>query len=69
MKKIRVIVKKKFTDRYTGRYTGISHKPGDKLTVSEVRFREILRSGDYVAKETPAPTKIEAPEKVTNEKK
>lgn len=63
MKKIRVVVKKKFTDRYTG----IIHKPGDKLTVSEVRFREILRSGDYVEKETAAPTKNEAPEKVTNE--
>ena len=63
MKKIKVVVKKKFTDRYTG----IVHKPGDKLTVSEVRFREILRSGDYVAKETAAPTKNEAPEKVTNE--
>ena len=63
MKKIKVIVKKKFTDRYTG----ISHKPGEKLTVSEVRFREMKRSGDYVAKETAAPAKTEAPEKVTNE--
>lgn len=58
MKKIKVVVKKKFIDRYTG----ISHKPGDKLTVSEVRFREILRSGDYVAKET-APAKTETPER------
>ena len=65
MKKIKVVVKKKFTDRYTG----ISHKPGEKLTVSEVRFREMMRSGDYVAKETAAPTKIETPEKVTNEEK
>ena len=63
MKKIKVVVKKKFTDRYTG----IVHKLGDKLTVSEVRFREMLRSGDYVAKETAAPTKNETPEKVTNE--
>ena len=65
MKKIKVVVKKKFTDRYTG----IVHKPGDKLTVSEVRYREILRSGDYVAKETAAqtPAKNEAPEKVINE--
>lgn len=67
MKKIKVVVKKKFTDRYTG----IVHKPGNKLTVSEVRFREMMRSGDYVAKETAAPTpaKNEAPEKVTNETK
>ena len=62
MKKIKVIVKKKFLDRYTG----ITHKPGDKLTVSEVRYREILRSGDYVTKET-APVKNDAPDKVTNE--
>lgn len=63
MKKIKVVVKKKFLDRHTG----IFRKPGDKLTVSEVRFREILRSGDYVAKETAAPTKNDAPDKVANE--
>ena len=63
MKTVKVVVKKKFTDRYTG----IIHTPGDKLTVSEVRFREILRSGDYVAEETATPGKNEAPEKVTNE--
>ena len=63
MKEIKVVVKKKFLDKYTG----ISHKPGDKLTVSEVRYREILRSGDYVAKETAAPAKNDAPEKVSNE--
>ena len=63
MKKIKVVVKKKFLDRPTG----IIRKPGEKMTVSEVRFREILRSGDYVAKETAAPTKNDAPEKETNE--
>ena len=63
MKEIKVVVKKKFLDKYTG----ISHKPGDKLTVSEVRFREILRSGDYVAQETAVPGKNDTPEKVTNE--
>lgn len=65
MKKIKVIVKKKFLDRYTG----ISHKPGDKLTVDENRYREIQRAGDYVTKETVAAPKNEAaaPEKATNE--
>lgn len=63
MKKIKVIVKKKFTDRYTG----IIHKPGDKLTITENRYREILRVGEYVVKESAAPAKNEAPEKVTNE--
>ena len=50
MKKISVAVKKKFRDRYTGK----THKPGEKLTISDVRFREIKRSGDYVEIETAA---------------
>ena len=50
MKKINVIVKKKFLDRYTG----IFRKPGEKMTISEDRFREILRSGEYVEKENTA---------------
>lgn len=37
-------VKKPFLDRYTGK----KHKTGDKMTVSDVRYREIKRSGDYV---------------------
>lgn len=44
MKQIKVIVKKKFRDRITG----VRHKVGDKLTVTDERFREIKRSGDYV---------------------
>ena len=44
MKKINVVVKKGFLDRYTG----ITHKPGDKLTITDERHREIKRSGDYV---------------------
>ena len=63
MKEIKVIVKRKFLDKYTG----ISHKPGDKLTVSEVRYREILRSGDYITEETGKPAKNDAPDKVSNE--
>lgn len=47
MKKFNVIVKKKFLDRHSGIY----RKPGEKLTISEDRFREILRSGEYVEKE------------------
>jgi transcription elongation factor len=44
MKQIKTVVKKKFRDRITG----VSHKVGDKLTVTDARFREIKRSGDYV---------------------
>ena len=44
MKKVCIVVKKDFVDKYTG----IKHKPGDKLTVTDARFREIKRSGDYV---------------------
>lgn len=47
MKKINVVVKKEFLDRYTG----IIHKPGDKLIITDERFREIKRSGDYVEAE------------------
>lgn len=52
MKTISVIVKKKFRDRLTGK----THKPGEKLTISDQRFREIKRSGDYVELETAAKT-------------
>lgn len=48
MKKINVVVKKKFLDRYAGIY----RNPGDKLNIDEKRFREIKRSGDYVEIET-----------------
>lgn len=44
MKKINVIVKKPFLDRYTGK----KHKEGETLTVSDARLREIKRSGAYV---------------------
>lgn len=53
MKQIKTVVKKKFRDRITG----VSHKVGDKLTVTDVRFREIKRSGDYVEIETSAKEK------------
>ena len=53
MKQVKVIVKKKFRDRITG----VSHKVGDKLTVTDERFREIKRSGDYVEVEASDKTK------------
>lgn len=43
MKNVVITVKKDFVDKYTGK----KHKPGDKLTVTDARFREIKRSGDY----------------------
>ena len=41
---LNVTVKKVFLDRYTGK----KHKPGEKMEVSDARYREIKRSGDYV---------------------
>ena len=54
MKTIKVVVKKEFLDRSTG----LIRKPGDTLTVTEKRLKEIKRSGDYVevAKATEAKT-------------
>lgn len=51
MKKIEVIVKKDFTDKYTGQ----KRKAGEKHVITDARFREIQRSGDYV--EVVKPTK------------
>lgn len=62
MKKINVVVKKAFTDRYTGK----RHKEGSKLTIDDKRFLEIRRSGDYVAVEKAA-EKVEKPEKAAIE--
>lgn len=44
MKQIKVVVKKEFLDRYTGK----THKPGENLKITDARFMEIKRSGDYV---------------------
>lgn len=55
MNEVKVVVKKEFTDRYTG----LKHKPGEKLKVTEARYREIKRSGDYVAVEKAAEVKKE----------
>jgi hypothetical protein len=58
MKKHNVIVKKPFRDRYTG----ITRKEGDRLTISDDRYLEIRRLGDYVEIEK-APAKADKPEK------
>ena len=52
-KMISVIVTKEFIDRYTG----VTHKPGDKLKITDARHREIKRSGDYVEVEKTAKEK------------
>ena len=44
MKMVHVTVKKAFTDRYTGQ----QRKEGQKLEITDARYREIKRSGDYV---------------------
>ena len=43
-KKLKVVVKKDFIDRHTG----LKRKRGDYFSVSEERYREIKRSGEYV---------------------
>ena len=44
MKKINVIVKKEFLDRYTG----IKRKEGERITLDEKRYLEIRRQGNFV---------------------
>lgn len=44
MKNLRVTVQKPFIDRRTG----LKRKPGETMTISEERYREIKRSGDFV---------------------
>ena len=53
MKKVNIVVKKEFVDRYAG----VKRKPGEKLTVTDARFREIKRSGDYAELDPAADTK------------
>lgn len=53
MKKFNVIVEKPFLDRRTG----LKRKKGDRLTITEDRYNEIRRSGDYVTIEK-APAKV-----------
>ncbi len=44
MKKVNVVVKKEFIDRYTGEKQTV----GKEMTITDARLREIRRSGDYV---------------------
>ena len=55
MKNVNVVVKKEFLDRYTGKM----NKVNDKLTIREDRYREILRSGNYVEAVKAEPKKSE----------
>ena len=50
-KMLKVTVKTEFIDRYTG----VTHKPGETLEVTDARYREIQRSGDYVEVEKAKP--------------
>ena len=45
--KVNVIVVNEFIDRYTG----ILRKPGEKMSISTARFREINRLREYVKTE------------------
>lgn len=62
MKTFKVIVKKSFRDKHSG----VFHRVGKELTLSENRFREIQRCGDYVEIKEAA-NAASKPEKTTNE--
>lgn len=63
MKTLNVIVKKRFLDKYNG----VFRKEGDKLTVTDERYREINRKDKFVEVETAKNEK--APEKAAEIKK
>lgn len=62
MKTFKVTVTKKFRDKYSG----VTHKPGDELNLTEDRIRETQRSGNYVEKKAAA-NAASKPEKATSE--
>lgn len=64
MKKICIVVKKDFFDKYTG----MKHKTGEKLTVTDARLREINRSGKYAEYDKAATEAMIAAEKKAAEK-
>ena len=64
MKKICIVVKKDFFDKYTGK----KHKAGEKLTVTDARLREINRSGKYAEYDKTATEAMIAAEKKAAEK-
>lgn len=55
MKNIKVTVTNNFRDKYSG----LLHKKGDILTVSEERYRELKRAGDYIKAEVKEVASIE----------
>lgn len=63
MKQIKVVVKKRFLDRYTG----VFHNPGEVLTISEKRYLEIKNTGNYI--EVEKKSKVEKVEKAPTETK
>ena len=70
MKKICIVVKKDFFDKYTG----LKHKAGAKLTVTDARLREINRfcnhaEYDKAATEAMIAAEKKAAEKATEPKK
>ena len=64
MKKICIVVKKDFFDKYTGK----KHKAGAKLTVTDARLREINRSGNYAEYDKAATEAMIAAEKKAADK-
>lgn len=68
MKLLKVVVKKKFLDRYTG----VTHLPGKILTITDSRYREMKRSGDFVevekSEKKPEIKKVEKAEKPESNK-
>lgn len=55
MKNIKVTVTNNFRDKYSG----IMRKKGDILTISEERYRELKRNGDYIKAEVKETASIE----------
>ena len=64
MKKICIVVKKDFFDKYTGK----KYKAGEKLTVTDARLREINRSSKYAEYDKAATEAMIAAEKKAAEK-
>lgn len=63
--KVTVVVVKEFLDRYTGKLC----KPGDKITITTARFREINRLCEYVKTEKQIAAEKAAAEKTESDSK
>lgn len=62
---MKVVVLRKFLDKYTGEI----HKPDDVLEITEERFEEILKVGKLVEKVSEEKTETEELEKPAETKK